>query len=297
MIVSHQPLSDQFIAEVLDRPVRNVTRALNQLGSLVPVQQGTRSPFHKSLFDWLRASQETPHTYALPVGGGLDLFEKWCERVETAEANIFLARLCENQACDNQDFYDKEEKCYGRALAITEKALGKDHPDVAKILDELAELLGLFKGDMHEAIPLLERALAIREKALGKDHPSVANSLNHLAEFYGFQGEDEKAEMMFLRALAIEEKILGEEHPNVATSLNNLAMLYSAQSDYPKALPLYERSLAILENALGKDHPYIATSLNNYADCLEALGKTKEAAAARARAKKIKDQIDRKSSN
>ena len=103
--------------------------------------------------------------------------------------------------------------------------------------------------------------------------------------------------MMFLRALAIEEKILGEEHPNVATSLNNLAMLYSAQSDYPKALPLYERSLAILENALGKDHPYIATSLNNYADCLEALGKTKEAAAARARAKKIKDQIDRKSSN
>jgi len=251
MLDSHKPLSDQFIAEVLDRPVRNVTRALNQLGSLVPVQQGTRSPFHKSLFDWLRASQETPHTYALHVGGGLDRIEKWCDRVGTAEANHFVARLYESQEDDNLEVYVKSEKFYRRALAITEKALGKDHPDVANILNELGELLGLFIGDIDEAMPLFERALAIREKSLGKDHPSVADSLNHLADFYGLQG------------------------------------------DYAKPIPMHVRALAIYEKALGKDHPSVGISLNNYAACLEALGKTKEAAAARARAKKIQDRIDR----
>ena len=140
-----------------------------------------------------------------------------------------------------------------------------------------------------------ERALAIYEKVLGNDHPNVATIVNNLAELYYAQSDLAKALPMYVRALAIEEKMLGEDHPNIATSLNNLAMLYFAQSDYPKALLLYEQSLAILENALGKDHPYIATSLNNSADCLEALGKTKEAAAARARAKNIQDRIDRQS--
>jgi len=56
------------------------------------------------------------------------------------------------------------------------------------------------------------------------------------------------------------------------------------------------RALAISEKALGKNHSDVGIILNNYADCLEALGKTKEAATARARAKNIQDQIDRKSS-
>ena len=265
MLVSHKPLSDQFIADVLDRPVRNVTRALNQLGSLVPVQQGTRSPFHKSLFDWLRASKEIPHTYALPVGGGLVRIEKWCERMGTAEANIYVARLYESQEDDNQDVYDKSEKYYRRALAITEKALGKEHPEVAKILEELAEMLGIFKGNIVDAMPHLERALAIYEKSHGKDHPSVADSLNNLAALYEMQAEYEKALPMFVRALAIYEKSHGKDHPSVADSLNNLAKLYDVQGDYPKALPMYVRALAIREKVFGKDHPNVTTSLNNLA--------------------------------
>ena len=58
---------------------------------------------------------------------------------------------------------------------------------------------------------------------------------------------------------------------------------------------MYVRALAINFKALGKDHPNVGIILNNYADSIEALGKTKEAAAARARAKKIQDRIDRKS--
>ena len=57
-----------------------------------------------------------------------------------------------------------------RALAIREKALGPDHPDVALALNNLAELYRN-QGRYAEAEPLYKRALAIEEKALGPDHP------------------------------------------------------------------------------------------------------------------------------
>ena len=67
------------------------------------------------------------------------------------------------------------------ALAIDEKALGPDHPDVATILNNLGELLW-DKGDYAGAEPLIRQALGIGEKALGPDHPDVAIRLNNLAE-------------------------------------------------------------------------------------------------------------------
>ena len=266
MLDSHKPLSDQFIAEVLDRPVRNVTRALNQLGSLVPVQQGTRSPFHKSLFDWLRASQETPHTYALPIDGGLGRIKKWCERVGTAEANHYVGQMYEF-------YYDfnKAETFYELGLQIALKTFGKDHPSVATSLNNLAGLLPQ-KGEYAKAIPLYERALVIEEKTLGKDHPDIAISLHKLGALYKAQCEDEKALPMIERALAISEKTLGKDHPDLATSLNNLAELYCNKKDYGNALPLYGRALAIREKTLGKDHPDVAKSLDGLALLYSAQG-------------------------
>jgi tetratricopeptide (TPR) repeat protein len=76
--------------------------------------------------------------------------------------------------------YDEAELLYRRALAIREKVLGPDHPDVAASLNNLATLLDK-QGKYDEAEPLYRRALAIRKKVLGPDHPDVAASLNNLA--------------------------------------------------------------------------------------------------------------------
>jgi tetratricopeptide (TPR) repeat protein len=57
-----------------------------------------------------------------------------------------------------------------RALAIWQKALGSEHPDVALSLNGLAGLYA--KQDQYaKAESLYQRALAIREKALGPEHP------------------------------------------------------------------------------------------------------------------------------
>ena len=59
-----------------------------------------------------------------------------------------------------------------RALAIREKALGPDHPDVAMSFNNLAVLYKA-QGRYADAEPLYKRNLAISEKGLGPNHPDV----------------------------------------------------------------------------------------------------------------------------
>jgi tetratricopeptide (TPR) repeat protein len=157
--------------------------------------------------------------------------------------------------------YSDAEPFYERSMAIREKVLGAEHPDLATSLNNLA-VLHDYQGQYAKAEPLYQRALAIREKALGPEHPDVANSFNCLGAFYTNQGKYAKAAPLYQRALAIREKALIPEHPDVATSLNNLASLHDDQGQYAKAEPLYKRALAIRENTLGQEHPDVANSFN-----------------------------------
>jgi CHAT domain-containing protein/Tfp pilus assembly protein PilF len=158
-----------------------------------------------------------------------------------------------------------------RALATWEAALGKNHPDVAAPLNNLA-VLYFAQGNHARVEPLYERALAIWEAALGKNHLHVATALNNLAVLYKAQGNHARAEPLYERALVIREAALGKSHPDVAASLNNLAGLYEAQGDYARAEPLAERALAIRGAALGVSHPDVAASLNNLAVLYKAQG-------------------------
>src|SRR5256712_11563527 len=70
-----------------------------------------------------------------------------------------------------------------RALAIQEKILGPEHPDVAASLDNLA---GLYRdqGKYAEAELLYRRAAAGREEGLGAEEPGVGAGLDNLAGGY-----------------------------------------------------------------------------------------------------------------
>jgi tetratricopeptide (TPR) repeat protein len=168
--------------------------------------------------------------------------------------------------------YAGAEPLARQALAINEKALGPDHPDVAISLNNLAALL-YAKGDYAGAEPLCRRALAIREKTLGPDHPDLAQSLGNLAALLYAKGDYSGAEPLYRRALTIREKALGFDHPDVAKSLHNLGVLLDAKGDYLDAEPLLRRALAINEKAFGPDHPDVAISLNSLALLLKTSGR------------------------
>ena len=190
----------------------------------------------------------------------------------------------------NQGQSAKAAPLYKRALAINEKVLGPDHPDVAISLNNLA---GLFdtQGQYVEAEPLYRRALRIKENAFGLDHSSVALSVNNLAGLYRNQGQYAQAESLFRRALAIWEKTLGPDHFNVALGLNNLAGLYDTQGQYVQAEPLYKRALAVNENALGPIHPSVALNLSNLASLYQTQGQYAQAELLHGRALMIWEKV------
>ena len=68
-----------------------------------------------------------------------------------------------------------------RALAVYEKALGPDHPNVAMGLNNLAATLSDL-GRHAEALALQERALRIHETAYGPDHPATRRSRQYVEQ-------------------------------------------------------------------------------------------------------------------
>src|SRR5476651_1821167 len=75
--------------------------------------------------------------------------------------------------------YADAEPLFKRSLAISEKALGPDHPDVATALNNLAQIYES-QGRYADSEPLYKRSRAIFEKALGPDHTDVARLINNL---------------------------------------------------------------------------------------------------------------------
>ena len=191
----------------------------------------------------------------------------------TRESDLERANALNQQVLKlyQQGHYAKAVPIAEKVLAINEKALGPEHPDVAISLNNLAELYSSL-GNYPKAEPLYRRALSIWEKALGPEHPSVATGLNNLAMLYYSLGDYAKAKPLYRKSLMIREKAFGPEHPQVAQSLNNLAGLYNSLGDYAKAEPLYRKALEIHVKALGPEHPSVATSLNNLAMLYYSLG-------------------------
>jgi CHAT domain-containing protein/tetratricopeptide (TPR) repeat protein len=178
-------------------------------------------------------------------------------------------------------------------LAVREKTLGKNHPDVARSLSDLGWLHS-FTGRYGEAEALFKRGLEIREKRLGKNHPDVAHILNRLALLYWNTGRYGEAVGLHKRSLEIKEKRLGRGHTAVAYTLNNLALLYGTTGRYDEAEALYRRSLEIYEKRLRKDHPEVATSLNNLALLFQAIGRYGDAEPLLKRSLEIREKMFRK---
>jgi tetratricopeptide (TPR) repeat protein len=175
-----------------------------------------------------------------------------------------------------QGEYEQARRSHARALAIREKALGPEHPDVATSINNLG-IVAQLQGEHASARELFARALAIREQALGPEHPDVATSINNLGIMAHSQGEHERARELLERALAILEEALGPEHPNVADSLDSLGIVARSQGAYADARMRFERALAIREQALGPTHPDVAITLDNLGTVADLQGEHERA--------------------
>jgi hypothetical protein len=202
------------------------------------------------------------------------------EAAEVKKLNAEVVKLF------NEGKFDEALPLAKRALKISEKAFGSNHPIVADVRSNLAEIY-IEKRDYNEAESNYKRILSIYEKAFGADDRLVGKTLDRLA-FLRFANRDyAKAGELYQRALAIKEKTLGAEHEEVVQALTNLTEVYRKTRERGKAKPFYERILAIREKAFGPNHPKVAEVLQRFACSLYASGEQSEAEKVEARANSI----------
>lgn len=207
--------------------------------------------------------------------------------------------------------YPQALPLFEQALAIQEQTLGKQHPDYALRVNNLAglyeimnrydkalalytqllpeqagsnqqsayaatlnNLAGLYDtmGQYDKALPPYEQALAIREQTLGKQHPDYGRSLRNLAGLYYHMGRYAQALPLYEQALLVMGQTVGKQDLSYTVTLNNLAILHEAMGHYEQARPLLEQVVMIDEQRVGKQHPDYAADLNNLAELFDTMG-------------------------
>ena len=191
------------------------------------------------------------------------------------ESDLEKAKVLNQQVLKlhGQGRYEDAIPIAEKVLAIREKALGPDHPDVARSLNNLALLYDNLR-EYLKAEPLYKRALAIWEKSYGPDHSDVALTHDNLAALYRNLGDSAKAELLIKRATAIREQKTKtvEGDLDEAKAFNRQVLKLHNQGRYEDAIPIAEKVLAIREKALGPEHIDVAQGLNNLAELYRSTG-------------------------
>ncbi|MFO0726545.1 MAG: tetratricopeptide repeat protein [Myxococcota bacterium] len=168
------------------------------------------------------------------------------------------------------------EREMSRALAIDERVLGPDHPQLSEALEGLGGVY-MDRFDFDAALAAHQRALEIRKKSLGLTHPLVAHSLDRLGGVLWGAGRLEEARSKMESAIALSERNGEAESTVMAEYRNNLALVCQELSDLPCALENIERSLAVTEAKLGPSSHAAAIGRMNHGLILRSLGRLVEA--------------------
>ena len=160
--------------------------------------------------------------------------------------------------------YDTALSWHQRALALREKVLEKDHPDIAISCNNIA---GVFshRGQMDDALRWFQRALDILEKSLGTEHPLTVATYINLAVTHYNQGNAKEALVWYQKALAVREGQLGAEHPDTAALYHSIGSAYNASNDDAEAMVWLQKALAVRERVLPAEHPDTADTCLNIA--------------------------------
>lgn len=217
----------------------------------------------------------------------------------------------------NLGLVEAAEPLLRRALADRVRAVGPDHPDIARSLVDLAYVLSE-RGAVDEAAKMYLASLDMyRRLGLGGDGAAIAplqglgrleqwrsdenaaearyrealaiarrvpdgerwiaESLNNIAVIRQSRADLAEAEGLYREALAIIGRQRGDESPEMATALTNLSGVLASRRSFAEAEPMSARALAMRRKVLGENHPDVAYALFNHADLVATMGRHAEA--------------------
>jgi serine/threonine protein kinase len=160
--------------------------------------------------------------------------------------------------------YPEAHQQLERALEVSRKALGPEHPDTLRAAANFAAL-ALQEGRYKDSEALFEQTLLLQQRVLGPEHIDTVRSVVGLATARYALGKRVEVEAGFLQALGLQQRILGPEHRETLQTMRKLANTYAVDNKPLLAEPLYRQVVEAERRSLGPEHPDTLLTLTNQA--------------------------------
>ena len=158
--------------------------------------------------------------------------------------------------------WDDAELLLLRALSVAEGEIGKDHPYLIRILNNLAAVYQE-RDRHHSARQLYKRSIIIAGKSLDVNRTILANTLSNLSSLYEKRKYYKQAECLLVNANAIHRHIGDDSSLQALTIIHNLGSLYRLTGRPDLAEPLLRYAVAGGCKILKYKHPTLAIWLDN----------------------------------
>jgi tetratricopeptide (TPR) repeat protein len=149
-------------------------------------------------------------------------------------------------------------------LALDERVIGPNHPDLALTLNSLARVM-IEQRKFREALPLLTRSAKIFGAQKGDTHDDFAFIFSNLALAKRGIGADAEAEGLFRRALTAAQV---HDHRLIAPIETDLADLLCSKGRYAEAMTLLDQADPVMRKRYPDDAWRSAWVVNTRGACL-----------------------------
>ncbi|CAF1030110.1 unnamed protein product [Adineta steineri] len=161
-----------------------------------------------------------------------------------------------------QGKYQEALTLHEKSLAIYQKALPPNHPDLASPYNNIG-IVHRNMGNYPKALSSHEKALEVQQQSLPPNHPDLASSYNNIGEVHDRMGKYLKALSFHEKAFEIRRQSLPPDHPDLALTYYNTGLVHEHMSNYSKACTFYEHAIQIGEQSLPSNHPELQKYRNN----------------------------------
>jgi tetratricopeptide (TPR) repeat protein len=163
---------------------------------------------------------------------------------------------------------DSAARYWHQNLALDERVLGPNHPDLALTLNSLARVM-IEQRKFREAIPLLARSEKIFLAQHGDTHDDFAFIFSNLALARRGVGDDAGAETLFRRALVAAQV---HDHRLIAPIQTDLADLLCSKGRFGEAMALLDQAAPLMRKRYADQAWRSAWVTNTRGACLMRQG-------------------------
>ena len=157
------------------------------------------------------------------------------------------------------------------AIELQRATIGSDHPDVARTLEKMAELLSFL--DWHdEAEETARESLEICQSVYGPVHWRTSRAAFVLAKVLSYSNRTDEAFDIAETTLETVLPVFGPDHEETITLQNALAVFSERRGDSLRAVEYYRAALQGAERGLGPVHDTTMMIRRNFSDQLARIG-------------------------